>query len=136
MKRALILFLISLFGFVCVGQQMQQLQQRSRSVGQGGFYTHIDYNGKEYNWEKVNDECYNCASFYHKVIRSVKSNDGYYYYYVYFFSNSYDHLGYLTNTYVSDVNVFVQSKNLNIQLVDYSDYVLIPPKTDYYDGLS
>lgn len=122
-----------LLGLICLAQQQQQ---RTKVINKPGHVTHIDYNGKSYNWEKVSNECYGCASFYFKVFRSsTKTNDEYYYYYICFFSNSYDYSGYLKSTYITEVSISSKSETGEFEQVDYSEYVLVPPKFGIFDGV-
>ena len=121
MKKFIIIIYLLLASLLCLGQQ---------------FETHRDYNGRSYEWELVNQSCYNCASFYMKVMRTSHPNAlGDYYYYIYFYSNSFDRYGYLANTYFTDVKFYSKNKFGNWNLEDYRSYILVPPKSEVYDGI-
>lgn len=119
---------------VCIGQ-IQQKQYKENNFN--GFQTHVDYNGKVYDWEMVGNKCYNCASFYIKTMRSTNDENGYYTYYIFLFSNSYDKYGYLTNTYLKQVNIYSNAMNEKISHIYQTDYVLIKKKDEKtnFDGV-
>ena len=102
-------------------------------LSNGQDIIHSDFTGKTYDWLQVNNKCYNCASVYFKITRSISpvNKAGQYYYQVLFFSNSFDAQGYLRSTYLTNVNVqiaYPQSKQSNYFYVAHQNYILVPLK--------
>jgi hypothetical protein len=141
MKKLFIILLFLLLSLVCIGQnqQYQQTKQSYKKTNDNfqGFQTHTDYNGKHYNWEMIGDKCYNCASFYIKTMRSTNPENGYYTYYIFLFSNSYDRDGYLSNTYLKNVDVYTNRQNEENFHLYHTNYILINKKDEIsgYDGV-
>lgn len=129
-KKIITLILSFVVSLICIGQNQMQNSKFN------GLKTHIDFEGNVYDWNRVNNPCYNCASFYEKImITSSQNKYGYYQYYVFFYSNSYDKYGYLTNTYFTDLSLYVLRAKRGFMLVNYKEYILVPPKTNNYDGI-
>lgn len=130
MKITILLLFFSLWTFVGLGQQYKTQQQSVPPPMQ----THVDYNGKVYEWTKINRECANCASFYIKVVRSsYKDNYNLYNYSILFYSNSYIN-GYLSSTYLINVYFYATAPRYRERFLWKADYILVPPKNPNFDG--
>jgi len=129
MKKLLIFFLLILASFISIAQT-----QKISSGKYDNLETLIDKYGKNYDWYKTNMECYGCASFYIKVMRTTHTIQGNYYYYVYFYSNSFDKYGYLASTYITNMTISIERPQGLYTLIN-SNYVLVYPKSITFDGI-
>jgi hypothetical protein len=97
--------------------------------------THVDRNGNSYDWKLFGNACYGCASFYVKVDRTLyKQSDGFFYFYIYLYSNSFHSNGYLTSTYITNINIYSIENNTN-SLIMGPFWSLVPPKNQNFDGV-
>lgn len=98
--------------------------------------TLIDRTGFVYDWWMCGITCPGCASLYTKIMRTAYPEYGKYAYYVYFYSNSYTTYGLLAGTYLTGVNIYrTDAPGIKSNIL-YIDYVLINPKTAYFDGVN
>jgi hypothetical protein len=98
--------------------------QNSITIGNGNYNT----------WVSSNDACYGCGSFYVMIVNNPNQADGYYYYDIYFWSNSYYTTGYVANTYIKSVNIYMLNPSGLWNPVLSFPYVVVPPKSDYFNG--
>ena len=106
----------------------------SSSTLKVGAQNYITVFPSQYNsWVLSNTSCYGCGSFY-VIVTNSGYIDGYYYYDIYLWSNSFYTNGYTANSYIKNMNVYsIDSKNNRINIFNL-DYVLVPPKSDFFDG--
>jgi len=114
MKKFILILLFALFSLFSFPQNIKDANVD---------YVNITHEQVANGWAVSNQSCYNCASFYYKILRTKYPEEGYYYYYIYLYSNSFDAQGYLRSTYVSGINLYIDNN-----LVEKIGYVLVEPK--------
>ncbi len=140
MKKIFLVLCLFLVSLISIAQQDEfQFQKRANHV-----YNHeektpffipypdtisllnITINAPNLNgWSILGKSCAGCASYYYKILRSVKpvrAEDSlyYYYFYFYYYSNSFLYTKEKTGTYLSDINFLLEEK-----LVFNVPYILI-----------
>lgn len=87
-------------------------------------------------WVQVGSSCYGCSSFYLMVVNeTTPRTDGLYYYNVYLWSNSFYNNGYVSSTYIKTIKIYSKDISGTETFLLKLDYALIPPKSDYFDGV-
>ncbi len=93
------------------------------------------YNNDYNIWNVSNSTCNGCGSVFIMVVNtSVPDKSGLYYYDIYLWSNSFYANGYAASSYVKNIKVYAVDPAGNETFVLKMDYVLVPPKSQYFNG--
>lgn len=105
----------------------------TQAIGQ----TSVTLTENHYNtWYQVGNTCYGCSSFFIMVVNEpTPTIDGRYYYNIYLWSNSFYNTGYVSSTYLKNVKFYLKDITGVQTFVFKMDYALVPPKSDYFDGI-
>ena len=132
----LLLAVIWFFTVAQVGQNKRSYKSVVENKYNSEYKTLIDRTGIVYDWTLYGATCPGCASFYIKIMSDARLINGKYAYYVFLFSNSYNAYGYLAGTYIKGINIYKVNYNGIHESIMFVDYILINPKTVYFDGVN
>jgi len=136
MKKIGLFILLALFSLMSFSQ-VQEKQKSNVEIILETTGIHLDRQGNEYDWKMSNETCYGCGAFRWAVTRTHKiDEEGKYWFYVLIWSNSFYENGLLTSSYITGMHLHVRTADNLEHHVLGPFWVLAPPKTDLFQGIT